>query len=196
MRPPFEVGATYLIFLDPPYHWRAFERVDRRDDRWLSAVKALVADSSRPSGMMQPLAAYLAEQSAIYVGEIARCFVSRPEILGSLHEVRVREVLVGATRESVLMHFHGLRKCEPGLLVLALVHSVGAYSGLPDADPPGRILSFLPKESTRARELADPLHVDFNQGDSEAFITKDAEPTLARLRVLVQPLRGIGRRPE
>jgi hypothetical protein len=44
MHPHFEVGATYVIFLDPPYHRRSFERIDRPDDRWLHRIKALVAE--------------------------------------------------------------------------------------------------------------------------------------------------------
>jgi hypothetical protein len=188
MRPRFEVGATYLIFLDEPYHWRSFERVDRPDDRWLAAVKALVADPSRPSGMMQPLASHLTEQHDVFVGQITRCDVAPPETTTYRHEVKVREVLGGGRRESVLLYHGGLQKCEPGAIVLGLIHAVGAYSGPADREPPGRLLPFRDERGNPAKDLTDSIRVDFNAGDSEAIITKDAKPTLAQLRAEMKAL--------
>jgi len=36
----FEVGATYLLFLDAPYHIHGFERIKGEDDQWLAWVRA------------------------------------------------------------------------------------------------------------------------------------------------------------
>jgi hypothetical protein len=41
IHPDFAVGGTYLIFLDSPWTWRSFEKIERVDsDKWLAYVKA------------------------------------------------------------------------------------------------------------------------------------------------------------
>lgn len=53
IRPTFIVGATYLIFLDAPYHNKSFEEIyftgdDRSEkDRWLHYVESRIADGKR-----------------------------------------------------------------------------------------------------------------------------------------------------
>lgn len=38
IRPSFEVGSTYLVLLGPDIHVKAFEKIEGRNDRWLSFV--------------------------------------------------------------------------------------------------------------------------------------------------------------
>jgi hypothetical protein len=40
--PSFELGGRYLIFRDPPYHWKSFERIIYEDDRWLAVIRLVV----------------------------------------------------------------------------------------------------------------------------------------------------------
>ncbi|MEO1020011.1 MAG: hypothetical protein AAFY56_20325 [Pseudomonadota bacterium] len=40
----FEVGKTYLMFLDGKPHFKAFENIQSDDDFWLSVVRAALAD--------------------------------------------------------------------------------------------------------------------------------------------------------
>lgn len=38
--PPFTLGRMYLVFVDPPYHVKSFERIeDAAKDRWLQHVR-------------------------------------------------------------------------------------------------------------------------------------------------------------
>lgn len=49
IRPAFTLGDSYLVFLDSPWTWRSFERIEAVDgavdegDRWLAYVKAGLA---------------------------------------------------------------------------------------------------------------------------------------------------------
>lgn len=49
IRPVFTVGASYLVFLNAPWTWRSFERIEVVDgtvdesDQWLAYVKAALA---------------------------------------------------------------------------------------------------------------------------------------------------------
>lgn len=48
--PDFAVGGTYLIFLDSPWTWRSFEKIERADgDKWLAYVKAGLETRSKQS---------------------------------------------------------------------------------------------------------------------------------------------------
>jgi hypothetical protein len=38
----FEIGSTYLLFLDAPYHVKGFERIEDADDAWLAWVRQQV----------------------------------------------------------------------------------------------------------------------------------------------------------
>lgn len=55
IRPSFAVGATYLVFLDSPWTWRSFERIDVVDgninerDEWLAYVKAGLDKRTTPA---------------------------------------------------------------------------------------------------------------------------------------------------
>ncbi|WP_313703113.1 hypothetical protein [Massilia sp.] len=57
IRPAFTLGHSYLVFLDSPWTWRSFERIEAVDgavdegDRWLAYVKAgLARRAVAPSG--------------------------------------------------------------------------------------------------------------------------------------------------
>jgi hypothetical protein len=181
MHPRFESGATYLIFLDTS-HWRAFERIDRPDDRWLHAVKALIAKPSLPSGLSMSLADYVADQRALFVGEIVACYVAGDPGLPSAHEVKVREALFGKVPPSV--HIRSLigaaTRCEPGLRVVGAVHTSGPFAGLSDRTSPGRLFPLKPANGI----------VDFDAEPSEAVITRDGPVTLDRVRALAAARRG------
>jgi hypothetical protein len=43
--PAFEIGQTYLMFLNKPYHSKSFERIDTGSDKWLLAVEREIAKS-------------------------------------------------------------------------------------------------------------------------------------------------------
>lgn len=46
--PLFNLGSEYLVFLDPPYHWKSFERIAHsKTDAWMAAVKAAVSGESK-----------------------------------------------------------------------------------------------------------------------------------------------------
>ncbi len=50
--PSFTIGSTYLLFLDKPYHYKSFEKIDnssvsnksKNKDKWLSYVKHKILD--------------------------------------------------------------------------------------------------------------------------------------------------------
>jgi hypothetical protein len=44
--PSFEVGATYLVFLDRPYHRKSFERIDNKNDKWLVTVRSSIRNAT------------------------------------------------------------------------------------------------------------------------------------------------------
>jgi hypothetical protein len=187
MHPGFEPGATYLLFLDRPFHWRSFERIDRKDDRWLAAVRTLVASPDEVSGMALPLREYLREQEALFVGEVQQCFAEAPELTLPV-EVNVLEVLLGKLGRTVIVSgdelWRGRLPCSRGLLVLGLVHRVRAPDQGDGSRFAARLLAFEERDRSRPAKLRDHLEVDFKRGDSEAVITSDAIPTLARLRQL------------
>lgn len=190
MHPRFQVGATYLIFLDRPYHWRAFERIDRPDDRWLAGVKALVAKPDRGSGLLQTLAAHVGEQYAVFLAEVIGCHVSPTYS----HQLKVREVLAGDRRD-VLSLFHGGDRCVVGTMVLALVHR-SAQQGTPtDHAPPGRIIPFHDAGGRPVWAPTESMWVDFNAGGSEAVITDLPRATLAQLRSALKPPSAAPPRP-
>ena len=50
IHPDFAVGGTYLIFLNSPWTWRSFEKIERVDgDKWLAYVKAGLTTRSNQS---------------------------------------------------------------------------------------------------------------------------------------------------
>lgn len=55
IRPVFTVGDSYLVFLDAPWTWRSFERIEVVDgavdesDQWLAYVKAALARRAAPA---------------------------------------------------------------------------------------------------------------------------------------------------
>jgi hypothetical protein len=180
MHPRFELGARYLIFLGGS-HWRAFERIDRPDDRWLRAVRALLAKPSSPSGLSMSLADYIADQRGLFVGEIVACHLAGDRASPSAHEVKVREVLFGKVPRSVRMRslIRSTTRCEPGLRVVGVIHRSSAFPGHTNRRPPGRLL---------------PLNaagvVDFDAEPSEAVIVRDGPVTLDALRALAAARRG------
>jgi hypothetical protein len=73
MAPTFVVGATYLLFVDPPYHWKSFEKIALDEDRWLRAVRAVIRKPGSRAGFSQTVWEYLAEKKAVYVDRVSRC---------------------------------------------------------------------------------------------------------------------------
>lgn len=72
MYPEFQVGRTYLLFIDQP-HWRAYEEIRDPDDLWLQAVRKVVADSSLWSGLSLDLKNWLSLSRGVFVGRIESC---------------------------------------------------------------------------------------------------------------------------
>lgn len=121
MHPQFEIGATYLVFLDPPYHWRAFERIDQKDDLWLAAVRNLVRAPSQPSGLVVSAKEHLREQRSVFVARIKRCFVADAWYM---HEVELIEMLSGTpVTGTVFLDHRRITPCETGTLVIATIHA-------------------------------------------------------------------------
>ena len=129
----------YLIFLDSS-HWRSFERIDRPDDRWLRAVKTLIATPSAPSGLSMSLSEYLGEQKALFVGEVVGCYLKDPDVPYP-NEVKVREVLFGEVPDTVRIRslIGGPTRCRVGQRVVGLIHSVGGIQPPNNRKPPGRL---------------------------------------------------------
>jgi len=72
MHPDFQVGRTYLLFVDHP-HWRAYEEIRGPDDLWLQAVRRSIEDPSLPSGLSLSLDAWLALSHGVFVGRVQSC---------------------------------------------------------------------------------------------------------------------------
>jgi hypothetical protein len=180
MHARFQRGATYLIVIDTD-HWRAYERIDRPDDRWLRAVKTLIAAPSAPSGLTMSLAAYIGEQRALFLGEMVHCHVADDPDRPYPHEVKVREVLFGQVPDTVRIRslIRGPTRCRPGQRVVGVVHSSGA---LPpnEGKPPARLFP-----------LSYSGLVDFDAEPSEAVITRDRPVTLDQLRALAKARAGV-----
>ncbi len=120
MRPRFEPGETYLLFVDHP-HWAAYELIRREDDLWLQAVRNLVADPSRVSGISLTVPEWLSLAP--------RAFVIRFNSCETLDTEKV-EVLLGDEnapfpdfRHQRPTRYYGSRQgCEPGMSLLTLVY--------------------------------------------------------------------------
>jgi hypothetical protein len=120
MRPQFEPGETYLLFVDHP-HWRAYELVRREDDLWLQAVRNLLADPSRRSGLSVTVPQWLSLAPRAFVVSIADC--EKPEF-------ELVQVLRGGNEASYPdfrlqrpTRYHGSRRnCETGMRFLTLVY--------------------------------------------------------------------------
>ncbi len=85
MYPTFSEGSSYLLFLGDA-HWRGYEQVETEEDLWLTAVRNLIAQPSRRSGLSLSIEEWLRLSSSTFIGEIERC--DRPELA-------VRERLYG-----------------------------------------------------------------------------------------------------
>jgi hypothetical protein len=66
--PRFSVGWTYLIFLDKPYHVKAFEEVSRDSDKWLIYVKNKIAEQKGSEGDIKRNA--IQRQVQFYISEL------------------------------------------------------------------------------------------------------------------------------
>jgi hypothetical protein len=120
MRPRFELGETYLLFIDHP-HWRAYELIRRDDDLWLKAVRSLVADPSRRSGLSVTVPQWLSLAPRAFVSRLNNCEVPNFEVV---------DVLLGegeATFPNYRLQrpgtYYGSRQdCEVGMSFLTLVY--------------------------------------------------------------------------
>ena len=72
MMPRFEPGETYLLFPDHP-HWRAYELIRSEDDLWLTAVRNLLADSTRRAGLAVTVPQWLSLARGAFVVRAASC---------------------------------------------------------------------------------------------------------------------------
>jgi len=72
MYPEFQIGRTYLLFIDQP-HWRAYEEIRADDDLWLAAVRRVLADPTLWSGLALGLKDWLSLSRGVFVGRIESC---------------------------------------------------------------------------------------------------------------------------
>lgn len=42
LRPTFKMGKRYLIFNNPPYHFKSFEEVNTNEDEWYRKIKKII----------------------------------------------------------------------------------------------------------------------------------------------------------
>ncbi len=68
--PAFIEGNTYLLFLTEPFHVRGFERIRVESDLWLKAIRNVIANGDKISGLSLSLAEYLSMKRSVY---LARC---------------------------------------------------------------------------------------------------------------------------
>jgi hypothetical protein len=183
MHPRFELGATYLIFLDPPYHWRAFERIDRADDLWLIAVRDLVRTPSQSSGLVVSAKDHLRSQRSVFLARIRRCFVADALYR---HEVELVEMLSGAPAAQIMFLDHRrMVPCDPGTLVVATIHA-GSHPYLRSpSNPSGCVLPFVTTGGKPAKAVSDQLRVDLSTETEVAFRGVHS-PTLAELREMLK----------
>jgi hypothetical protein len=120
MMPRFEPGETYLLFPDHP-HWRAYELIRREDDLWLTAVRNLVADPSRRSGLSVTVPQWLSLAPGAFVFRINSCDTPDFEVV---------EVLLGDGEtvgpdyrsQRPPIYYGSRRDCKPGMSFLTLVY--------------------------------------------------------------------------
>lgn len=120
MRPLFEPGETYLLIIDHP-HWRAYELVRREDDLWLQAVRNLLADPSRQSGLSVTVPQWLSLAPRAFVVSVADC--EKPEF-------ELVQVLRGSGEapypdfrlQKPTRYYGSRRDCEIGMKFLTLVY--------------------------------------------------------------------------
>jgi len=121
MRPRFEPGETYLLFVDHP-HWRAYELIRREDDLWLRAVRNLIADPSRRSGLTVTVPQWLLLAPRAFVIRLNSC---------ETPDIDVVDVLLGEGEapfpdfrlQRPTRYYYGSRQdCEPGMRFLTLVY--------------------------------------------------------------------------
>ena len=187
MHPRFEVGATYLIFAGKNYdHWRSFERIDRPDDRWLAAVRSLVADPTKPSGLIMSLTSYLSEQEAVFIGKAEKCFQTSG--LAFTHEISVKEVLKGRPSNPVFLYGNH-KGCRPGKLFLAVIQAGEKPTIDNKKIQPGILIPLVSEDQTPVETLTDIPHIDFDSLGSEAVINVDAKASIKRIREIL----GLGR---
>ncbi|MEM8811031.1 MAG: hypothetical protein AAGF59_00335 [Pseudomonadota bacterium] len=72
MYPQFRQGQTYLLFIDRP-HWRAYEEIQTPDDLWLHAVRRVLEDPDRHSGLVLGLPEWLKLSRGVFIGRIESC---------------------------------------------------------------------------------------------------------------------------
>ena len=130
LSPHFVQDETYLIFVDRP-HWRAYELIRDADDLWLQAVRNLIADPSRRSGLSVTLPQWFSLAP--------RAFVARATSCNKVELELVEELLgEGEGRWSPTELFAGKRlygpgrNCRVGSLFLVLVYA--EYAEEPEAD--------------------------------------------------------------
>ncbi len=96
----FSVGWTYLVFLDRPYHVKAFEEVSRDSDKWLIYVKNKIIeqkdseDETKKNALNRQVQFYIAEllngypeiEKANKISIVNRCYEfveNNPDVMNS-----------------------------------------------------------------------------------------------------------------
>jgi hypothetical protein len=120
MRPVFEPGETYLLFVDHP-HWRAYELIGGEDDLWLAAIRNLIADPSRRSGLSVTVPQWLSLAPSAFVVSVASCEEPEFELVQMLRGSG--EAPYPDLRLQRPTRYYGSRRdCEPGMRFLTLVY--------------------------------------------------------------------------
>jgi len=122
MMPRFEPGETYLLFPDHP-HWRAYELIRSEDDLWLTAVRNLLADSTRRAGLAVTVPQWLSFARGAFVVRAASCETANFDIV---------EVLVGnaegkwvPSSQSRTQYYGTGWTCEIGSRLLVVAYQEG-----------------------------------------------------------------------
>lgn len=165
MHPVFVTGETYLLFLDRP-HWRSYEIVRSNDDYWLTAVRNLIADPSRRSGLSLSVQEWLSLSRGVFIGRIQSCAGPEFDVIESLHGNFDQSWVYS---DEVDASYWPLGKCKIGKEYLVI-----AYRDEPEV---------LPYYSSTIVDI-DGETVDFSEAisDSEIEILDEPVITLDELR--------------
>ncbi len=194
MHPEFEVGASYLIIEDSIGHWKAYERIDHPDDRWLAAVRAVVADPTKPSGYSLTLAAYLKAQESVFFGKAIRChedakwrhpLYPKDELVAYVHTIDKRESFPPAKTATVRVR--GPHQCTVGQWHLGVIQRGDITTVDGEIIKQARLIPLFDDKHHEATTFSDDLRIDITALGSEALVTTDATATVTRIRQLVAP---------
>lgn len=166
MHPVFERGGKYLVFLNAQ-HWQAYERVEDPGDRWLAAVRLLMANPSAASGVRMTARDYVRDQRSIYVARVGDTV--EPMKGPFLHTVSVdlRERIVGAKIADLVVRPPS-DCCKSSSWVVVFVGQHGRdRSRAGRAWPPAEILPLHSAKTTSAAVHLDDAEFDLAEMPTE-----------------------------